>query len=359
MTPLDRVDAQHIALIKPSALGDIVHTLPVLSALRARFPAATITWVVNATLEPLLRGHPDLTDTLPFERAIFRKAPWHSARYALAFGAELRRRRFDLVIDLQGLFRSALMCIATGARRRIGFFPSREGSGFAYTDRIKAPSLREIHAVDRNWKIAEALGVGDLPKRSHVPVNPVELASVTAELGGLPRPWLAVAVGANWVTKRWLPEHYSALLQRTQAEFGGTCLFVGSPDDSAASESVIRTLQGPARNLSGRTSLPRLAALLSLCDAMVGNDTGPVHLAAALGRPCVAPYTCTRIAFHGPYTSLAGGVETTVPCGGSYRKTCPDMVCMPELTPDRLWPRLAEVLNSWQQKRIPLPFRSA
>ena len=81
---------------------------------------------------------------------------------------------------------------------------------------------------------------------------------------------------------------------------------------------------------------------------MVGNDTGPLHLAAALGRPCVAPYTCTRVAKHGPYTSLTGGVETSVHCAGSYRKTCGNMICMPELTPDRLWPRLSEVLDSWQ-----------
>jgi ADP-heptose:LPS heptosyltransferase len=82
---------------------------------------------------------------------------------------------------------------------------------------------------------------------------------------------------------------------------------------------------------------------------MVGNDTGPLHLAAALNRPCVAPYTCTRVALHGPYTSMTGGVETAVVCGGSYLKTCGNMICMPELTPDRLWPRLAEALHEWHR----------
>jgi ADP-heptose:LPS heptosyltransferase len=86
---------------------------------------------------------------------------------------------------------------------------------------------------------------------------------------------------------------------------------------------------------------------------MLGNDTGPLHLAAALGRPCVAPYTCTRVALHGPYTSLSGGVETSVPCGGSYLKSCDKMICMADLTPDRLWPRLAEVLDTWQRTHVP------
>jgi lipopolysaccharide heptosyltransferase I len=351
MPLLDRLDAHRIAFIKPSALGDIIHALPVLTALRVRFPSAQITWVVNKSFEPLIRNHPDLTNTLPFDRSAFRGGPWHATRYALRFGAELRRRRFDLVIDLQGLFRSALMCMATGAARRVGYTPAREGSGFAYTDKVPAPNPRQMHAVDRNWIMAEALGVGDLPKRFHVPVDAAEVDSLREELARLPRPWLVVAVGAQWQTKRWVPGHYADLLRRAQARSGGSCLFIGTPEDSALSQEVMRSLTGPARDLTGKTSLPRLAALLSLGDVMVGNDTGPLHLAAALGRPCVAPYTCTRVALHGPYTSLRGVVETSVPCGGSYRKTCPDMVCMPDLTPDRLWPPLAEILDSWTLHR--------
>src|SRR5439155_17110131 len=102
---LNRLAARRIALIKPSALGDIVHALPVLSALRQRFPAAAITWVVNRAYEPLLADHPDLTDTLPFDRGALKKGVRAAVRSSLRFGAELRRRRFDLVIDLQGLLR--------------------------------------------------------------------------------------------------------------------------------------------------------------------------------------------------------------------------------------------------------------
>ena len=106
-------------------------------------------------------------------------------------------------------------------------------------------------------------------------------------------------------------------------------------------------LRGPAKDFTGKTTLPRLAALLAAADVMIANDTGPLHLAAAVGTPCVAPYTCTRVAKHGPYGFLGGGVETSVPCGGSYLKTCDKLICMPDLTPDRLWGRLAEVLETW------------
>lgn len=347
MLPLDQIAAERIALIKPSALGDIVHALPVLSALRTRFPAARITWIVNEELEPLIRDHPDLSDTMPFSRSVFKRAPWHSAWYSLKYALKVHARRFDLVIDLQGLFRTAVICQASAAPRRVGFVTSREGSRYSYTDKVRAPNPRQMHAVDRNWKIAEAFGVGDLPKRFDVPVDPQDRNALRLELAGLPRPWLAVAVGAKWVTKRWLPGHFAELLRRSQSHFGGTCLFLGTREDTEASRQVASSLPGAIHDLTGKTSLPRLSALLSLCDAMVGNDTGPLHLAAALGLPCIAPYTCTRVSLHGPYTSMKGGIETKVPCGGSYRKTCPDMICMPELTPDRLWPHLAEILNAW------------
>ena len=345
------MDPGRIAIIKPSALGDIVHALPVLSALRQRFPQSQITWVVNKSYEALLTGHPDLTDTLAFDRGAFKKGVWIATRYAATFAAELRRRRFDLVIDLQGLLRTGLMCLATGAKRIVGFANAREGSRFAYTRKVRVPDADRIHAVERYWRVAQALGAGDGPIRFRVPIQPAALDWAKAELASLPRPWIAFAVGARWLTKRWPTAHFAELARRAQSHFGGSCLFVGVTEDTAPSLEVTKSLQGPTKDFTGKTSLPQLAALLSLCDAMVANDTGPLHLAAALGRPCVAPYTCTKVALHGPFGSMNGGVETSVHCRGSYLKTCDNMICMPDLTPDRLWGRLAEVLDSCQRNR--------
>ncbi len=345
---LTRLRPRRIVLLKPSALGDVVHALPVLTALREHFPDARITWVVNKAYEPLLAGHPHLTDTLPFDRGAFRNSPGKAVTYSLRFANELRRRRFDLVIDLQGLLRTGLMCAATGAPVRVGFADAREGSRHFYTHRVAVPDADRIHAVERYWRVAEALGIASRPKRFVVPLRPPDLDAADRSLAGLPRPWLALAVGARWVTKRWPPGHFAELANRAQQAFGGSVVFVGTADDTAPSLEVARQLHGPHRDFTGRTTLPLLAALLSKCDVMVGNDTGPLHLAAALGRPCVAPYTCTKAALHGPYGSPAGGVETAVPCGGSYLKHCPHgMVCLPDLTPEKLWPPLAEVLAAW------------
>ncbi len=349
--PLRDYPARRVALLKPSALGDIVHSLPVLTALRRRYPDAHLTWVVNRSYEPLLRGHPHLDETLPFDR---RAAAGLRGLPGLArFLAELRRRRFDLVVDLQGLFRSGLMALASGAARRVGLSTAREGARWAYTDVVRVADFNAVHAVDRYWLVAEALGAGAGPKEFHVPVTEEARAWARQALRGCPRPWLAVGPGSRWVTKRWPPGHFAALLRRAQARFGGTAVFVGAPNEAALSEAVRAGIEGPSVDLTGRTELPELTALLAEADAMLANDTGPLHLAAALGRPVVAPYTCTKVRLNGPYDAEPGAVETAVWCGGSYVKRCRRLECMAELTPDRLWPALHEVLRTWQSRSRP------
>jgi lipopolysaccharide heptosyltransferase I len=343
---LEGVEVRRIAIIKPSALGDVVHSLPVLTALRTRFPAASISWVINSAYESLLVGHPDLTETVPINLGAVKKFR-RAAGAVMSIAGELRRRRFDLVIDMQGLLRSGIMTWLTGAPRRVGFANAREGSRYAYTHKVQSPALDAAHAVDRMWCVAERFGVGHLPKVFRVPLQPAEVEAAARELAALPRPVVAVAVGAKWLTKRWPTTHFAEVLRRAQNHFGGSAVFVGTREDGIASQEVIAKLRGPALDLTGKTSLPRLSAVLSLADAMLANDTGPLHLAAALGRPCVAPYLCTKVALHGPYTPSAGCVETSVACAGSYLKKCGNMICMPDLTADRLWPKLAETLDSW------------
>jgi lipopolysaccharide heptosyltransferase I len=342
--------ARHIALIKPSALGDIIHSLPVLSAVRRRYPDAHITWIVNRAYEPLLKGHPHLNATLPFDRGVAKTGWLRAAKSYGGFLAELRRQRFDLVLDLQGLLRSGLMCRATGATRRVGLGSSREGARWFYTDVVHVRDFNALHAVDRYWLIAEALGAGDAPKAFVVPLSEEARAWAMEKLQGSPRPLLMTAVGSRWMTKRWPPAHFAALLNHAQNRFGGTAVFVGGGEDREIARKTTSQLSGAFRDLTGLTSLPQLSAVLSLADVMLANDTGPLHLAAALGRPVVAPYTCTKIQLNGPYGAESGARETNVWCQGSYLKHCSRLECMTELTPDRFLPILQEILHTWQSR---------
>lgn len=337
---------RRVAILKPSALGDIVHALPVLSALRAAWPAAHLAWVVNKSFEGLLAGHPELDATIPFDRAAFRGNPLRAARYAVAFTNRLRREHFDLVLDLQGLLRTGLMCAGSGCPVRVGFAAAREGSRHFYTHRVEVPDADRIHAVDRYRRVLDFLGIPPSPARFVVPVDPAEVAAVAELLEAFPRPWVAVAAGAKWLTKRWPVASFAALLNRAAAHFGGTAVLVGSPDDIALSLELAAQLRGPHLDLTGKTSLPRLVAVLKAADAMVANDTGPLHLAAALGTPCVAPYTCTLVARHGPYAQFDRAVATQVACAGSYLRVCPNgLKCFAELAPERLWEPLNAVLS--------------
>ena len=126
---------------------------------------------------------------------------------------------------------------------------------------------------------------------------------------------------------------------------------VGGRDETPLAAVVRQHLHGPSQDFTGQTTLPQLAALLARADVMMANDTGPLHLAAALGRPVVAPYTCTRVLLNGPYGAAAGAVESRVWCHGSYVKRCDRLECMAELTPDRLWPVLKGILLQWEHNR--------
>jgi lipopolysaccharide heptosyltransferase I len=346
--PLRDYEACRIGLIKPSALGDIIHALPVLTALRRRFPEAHITWVVNRSYEPLLRGHPDLDATLAFDRSGSRAGLIAKLQTYSHFSRLLRQQRFDLVVDLQGLLRSGLMALATGAARRVGLSCAREGAAWLYTDLVPVGNPDAMHAVDRCWRVAEAFGVGDVPRTFRVPLADAERQWAAQRLAGLPRPWLIVGVGARWMTKRWPAEHFAALLQRSADCFGGSAIFIGSRDEADLARATAERLTQPVLNLAGQTTLPQLAAVLGQADVMIANDTGPLHLAVALGRPVVAPYTCTSIVENGPFGYTSGAVETRIWCKGSYLKRCGRMECMTELTPERLWPMLEEVLLQWR-----------
>jgi heptosyltransferase I len=333
-----------LAILKPSALGDIVHALPVLSALRDAWPETHISWVVNRGFEGLLTGHPDLNATIPFERNAFRGNVVKGLSYGVQFLNRLRREHFDMVLDLQGLLRTGLMCAGSGAPVRIGFQNAREGSRHFLTHTVSVPDADRIHAVDRYRRVLDFLGVPKDPLRVIVPVSPAELEAARMQLSAFPKPWLAVAVGAKWLTKRWPVPSFATVLQAFQSRTGGTAILVGSPDDIPLSLDLASRLTGPILDLTGKTMIPRLVAVLKLADVMLANDTGPLHLAVALGTKCVAPYTCTRIALHGPYGQSDNAVATQVDCAGSYLRICPNgLKCFTELTPDRVLAKLERV----------------
>lgn len=347
-TPLAELEPRAVCLVKPSALGDVVQTLPILAGLRARWPQARFSWVVNRSLAGLLDGHPHLAEVIPFDRAA-RGVGRVTSLVNLV--RHLRRGNFDLALDLQGLARSGLITRLTGARRRIGFANAREGAPWAYTDQIELPP-GELPAVDRYWHVAQALGCQGEPPRAELGIRPSHRTWARQALSGLPHPRLVIHPGAQWVTKRWPPESFAALAARAVAEFGAGVVVIGGPGDERLAAAVEALAPPGIRNLAGRTGLLELAALLEEVDVALSGDTGPMHLAAAVETPVVALFTCTSPRRAGPHGPGHRVVATQVSCAASYLKQCDHLSCLRELSPERVWPALAAALSGALDRRL-------
>jgi heptosyltransferase-1 len=353
--PLDALQPQRVCLIKPSALGDIVQTLPVLSALRGLWPQAHITWVVKDCFADLLTDHPELDQIVTFKPNPIGGA---LVREMLRLFAVLRREPYDLAIDLQGLLRSGSMAWATGAPRRIGFSCGREGSRWCYTDIIDVPP-HDMPVTQRYWKVVHALGGGaEIPPAS-IGIQTSHRLWALQKLAGLPRPVLAIHPGAGWTTKRWPARHFSRIAEMAQRTYGASVVLIGGNDCRKEGREIADHCDGPVLDLTGQTRLRELAALCESVDVVLSGDSGPMHLAAAVGTPVVSIFTCTNVTRHAPFGQESRVVASHVHCAASHRKMCPAMICMDELTPFRVWPMLSETLREACAGRQPAVIRAA
>jgi ADP-heptose:LPS heptosyltransferase len=246
---------------------------------------------------------------------------------------------------LQGLLRSALMTAVTRAEVRVGMADAREGARWFYTHRVVAPRLG-IHAVDRVLRVAAAFGAEAVGPRFNLPISEADRRWAGQTLADVPRPCVILNLGARWLTKRWPPGHFAEIGRRAVSEFGAGLIAVGAPEDRPLVDALAGRL-APLRllDLCGRTRLPQLAALSLEADLMISNDTGPLHLAAAAGARVLGIYTCTDPKLTGPVGPRVATVQSHVWCSPSFRKNCPRLECMGELTPDRVWPAVRDQLE--------------
>jgi lipopolysaccharide heptosyltransferase I len=318
---------QRICLIKPSSLGDVIHSLPVLAALRSSNPDAFISWVVAPANASLLRGHPLLDEVLIFDRRAWGRLgrlPKTTVEVAGLVRA-LRRRRFELILDLQGLLRSALLAFASGSRERLGFANSRERAPLFYSRRIDIPE-GPLHAVDRYMLAAEVV-----TGRRHPVTFPLGLTSkdheeverFLASVGLEPdRPLAVLCPGARWSSKRWPRERFAALAEELRSSFGLQPVILGGPGEEGIVEEVRRSMASPAP-AAFFESLRTAACLFVRSEVSVTNDSGSMHLAAAAGCPVVAVFGPTDSRLTGPYGDVHQVVSHPVECSPCFLKDCP------------------------------------
>lgn len=295
-------------------MGDVIHALPAVASLKHSFPHSRLSWVIKPRWAPLLEGNPFVDEIIPFTR---------TAREILATRRILRRERFDLAVDLQGLIQSALVAASAKADKIVGLARTQARESFAAMFYSSTVRTSAVHRVDRYLELVSAAGASNLLRAFPLPPGKPE--------GTLPEgPFVLACPLAGWGSKQWPLDHYAELASRLNIP-----LVVNGPPDS---QDVLRQIQGAQIHLSG---LEGLIDATRRAQAVVGVDSGPVHLAAALGKPGVAIYGPTDPATHGPYGGTLRVLRSSSAVT-SYKRRAADPGSMRAITPAEV----IEALNS-------------
>ncbi len=330
-----------ILIVRTSALGDVVHALPVLTALRRHLPNAKIGWVVEEGMAPVLAGHPDLDELIPVRLRQWRRVSSRGIRELGGFFSALDRFAPEVVLDLMGNHKAGVISALTLADRRIGFARRhrREPSSAIWISEPAAP--RGTHAVDRMLSLLDALEIPPEP----ADFGPEKLfREEPAAAEGMPAPYVLLHPGAGWANKRYPPAWWGKAVRLLRERTGiPTWIATARREEELAAE-VERESGGAALRMPA-PDLATLAALIRRARLMLGGDTGPTHLAQALGTPVLMLMGPTDPDRHGPYGAPGNALYKRLACSFCYKRLDEPKACLLEIPPHRVAERAAELVR--------------
>ena len=318
-----------------SSLGDVLHTLPFVAELRERFPHARLTWLVHPQFSGFVPDPPMVDEVIYFDKVKFNKMSlgkkWSCFKEMRSL---LHSRNFDLVIDMQGLFKSAVLAAISGCDNRIGYCEMREGSGLV-SKAITGAHAKD-HVIERYLDVARYLGCAVKDIRFPMPDLQKEWQAVQEKTEAVKEPYVVLVPGARWETKKWPIEYFSELAEMILRD-GKQVVLAGGPEDTSLGSQITRLSPG-VTDLTGKTGLRELGALIQHSTAYISGDTGPLFIAAAMKRPLIALYGPTRPDRTGPYgSSEAVIIRAPVSCAGCLKKRCSKWICMKAITPEMVF----------------------
>jgi lipopolysaccharide heptosyltransferase I len=339
-----------ILIVKLTSVGDVLHACPSVSAIGRRFPEAHLAWLVDYRMADVVALNPDVDETIVLgEPSTHGSFETPTPREHLRALAQVRAGRFDLVVDMQGLLKSALFTRISGARVRVGFGNGRIGNRWAVN--VGVPPLGPgTHATVAYCEFARALGAEATPREFSLRV-PEEHARAAERLlsegdNRGDRPLAAIVPGSAWPSKRWPPEHYARLATLLAQECDARIVVLGHGGDAEAADAVVSGCEGDVASLAGRTTLGQAIAVAARCQLVVGGDTGLVQIAAALGVPTVAVYGPTDPTLTGPVGPRVQVVRNEVDCWPCRERECDHWKCMRELEPDTVYQAALELMRT-------------
>jgi lipopolysaccharide heptosyltransferase I len=355
--------------VRFSALGDVIQTLPILSMLREGFPDAKIGWAIDTELAPAIEGHPALDyihrcSRRSWSRSLTKPAQWANLHGEFgAFVDEVRAVRYDVAIDAQGLFKTALLPYLAGIKRRIGYKHGREFSSAFYTERYLDREEYFDPAVshlDHMAKLAHSIGAGDVRYTIEAPaISDSGRHNVSELLNGVfasDSTIVAMAPATQWESKQWPEEHWSALIGRLLAETDLNLIVQGSAADIVVGERILRgfapaQLEGRVCNLFGKLPIAEMYALYERVHAAVGSDSAPLHVAGAMRVPVLVgiygPTGYRRTPPIGsPHIKLFS-TEGELACQPCHKRVCRlgTTECLKRITPEEVFRALVEGLQ--------------
>ena len=325
-------------------MGDVIHTLPTLNALRKRFPTAHISWLVRAGLEDILSGHPALNSVIIFKRNNL------NLKHLFQLIRKLRAVRYDIILELQGDIRGGALAWLSRTPIRLGFKAGSfriEPMSTIFTN-FKIADDEAPHVVDKNLNFARRLGAeieeisfgitaGEAEKR-YIDIFLKKEVSDRRKI-------VILHPGATWLTKRWPVEKYALLTDKIKANFTDAAVIITYGPGERKYAEKIENLSNSAPIVFPPTTLGELTALIERCEVLVASDTGPLHLAAALGKKVIGLYGPTDSIRNGPYGEGNIVIKSNLPCLSCWKKNCSHISCIREITVSEVAEKLASLLT--------------
>ncbi len=350
-----------ILIVKLSAIGDVVHTLPVLDVLYHQFPESTINWVVEEKASDIIKDHPYLEKVIISKRKRWLKdlkkpSLWYPVlREIMGFIRELRAEKYDVGIDFQGLLKSGILVFLSRGKRKMGYSNAREMSSFFLNEKVPFYPL-DKHAVERNINLVRYLGAK--PDEINFPVIVAEEdrkkidSFISAHGLSASKPLIAIHSQAGWATKRWNPLKMARFADKLVELYAAQIVFTGGSDENLSIEAIMSQMQHSSVNAAGETSLKELACLISLSRLMITVDSGPMHIASAMGTPTVVLFGPTAPWRTGPYCNNALIIRKQLSCSPCFKRECDSRTCMEEISIDEVLKAVDRQIKFGEKDRV-------
>jgi lipopolysaccharide heptosyltransferase I len=350
------MDFHRILIVRLSAVGDVIRTLPAVKALKNYYPSSSITWVVEEPSRALLESQPEIDEVILFPRKSWTngmksaRGVWGTMREIREFIFDLRSRRFDVVLDFHGLLKSGLLSFLSRSPRRVGFDrrSGKEGNFLFSNVKVRLPEER-MNRFQRNFALLRGMGleVKSFHPTLHIPSQDREyVESFFNEIStSLKRPLIAMHPGTSPKTiyKRWMPDRYAQLADRLISELKATVVFTWGPEELEWVEGIRKEMKEPSI-LGPRTkSLTQLGEVFRRCDLTIGGDTGPMHIASLMDTPVVVIYGPTDPIVNEPFGHHRK-VRKEAGCNPCRKRSCKELTCLKMVTVDDMFKATREIL---------------